>query len=219
MTEGQKVPHTVAIDFDGTLCEDNWPEIGEPIVVMIDAAKKMRENGSKLILWTCREGKFLDDALEWCKGYGLEFDAVNANIAERIEAYGNDSRKVGADEYWDDRSYNPSGMYSPFMQNCWKNYMKVLEAVLRGDIYADLCEYCKNYKPCPEDPKTCSDYIEGDECEFKGKQIKFHWSCQDLDFGDCNRLCETPCFGCIKNEWSSFELDYEKVEKKYGEKK
>lgn len=94
-----------AIDFDGYLCKDEWPDIGEPNMNVIAHFKHLRSIGNKLILWTCREGKTLKAAVEWCKGYGLEFDAVNANLPERIALYGTDPRKVGADYYCDDRNY------------------------------------------------------------------------------------------------------------------
>ena len=94
----------IAIDFDGCLCEWAWPEIGAPHMDVINAAVAEQENGAALILWTCRVGGLLEAAVDWCSSYGLEFDAVNANLPERIAAYKNDCRKVNADEYWDDRA-------------------------------------------------------------------------------------------------------------------
>ena len=94
----------IAIDFDGCLCENNWPEIGAPHMEVITAAIDEKNNGAALILWTCRVGEKLGEAVAWCAGFGLEFDAVNANLPERIAAYQNDCRKVCADEYWDDRA-------------------------------------------------------------------------------------------------------------------
>ena len=93
-----------AIDFDGTLCTDAYPEIGEPKQDIINFCKARKAEGHKLILWTCREGCLLADALLWCKKHDLEFDAVNENLKERIEQYGTDPRKIGADFYVDDRN-------------------------------------------------------------------------------------------------------------------
>lgn len=105
----------IAIDFDGCLCTDEYPEIGKPIWEIINQAKRLREKGACLILWTCRSGKDLEAAVEACRGWGLEFDEVNANPQFRIDLYGgNDCRKVGADEYWDDRSVfmgGPAGVW------------------------------------------------------------------------------------------------------------
>ena len=64
----------------------------------------MQRQGVKFILWTCREGKLLEDAVAWCKERGLIFDSVNDNLPERIEQYASNCRKVSADEYWDDRA-------------------------------------------------------------------------------------------------------------------
>lgn len=96
--------YVIAIDFDGTLCTENFPNIGEPKWDTIVAALMEQGKGSKLILWTCRTGALLDEAVKWCARIGLKFDAVNENLPERIEYYGSDCRKIGANEYWDDRA-------------------------------------------------------------------------------------------------------------------
>lgn len=94
----------IAIDFDGTLCENKYPEIGEPIAEVIELAKKRQSKGAGLILWTCREGELLQEAIDWCKTHELEFDAINESLPEWKEMFGNDPRKIGASEYWDDRA-------------------------------------------------------------------------------------------------------------------
>jgi len=94
----------IAIDFDGCLCENKWPDIGEPNWPVINQAKAEQQAGAGLILWTCRAGERLADAVQFCKSCGLEFDAVNDNLPERTAAYGANPRKVNADEYWDDKA-------------------------------------------------------------------------------------------------------------------
>ena len=94
----------IAIDFDGCLCTDAWPEIGRPYMDVISKAKHEQENGAALILWTCREGKLLRDAVNAAARWGLTFDAVNDNIREMKARYNNNPRKIGATEYWDDRA-------------------------------------------------------------------------------------------------------------------
>ena len=94
----------IAVDFDGTLFETDYPRIVRPILPVIEMAKKRREADDKLILWTCREGAELDSAVEACRAFGLEFDAVNDNLPEAKAEWGNNPRKVAADEYWDDRN-------------------------------------------------------------------------------------------------------------------
>ena len=93
-----------AIDFDGTLCENAWPEIGEPKQSIIDYCKDLHIHGHKLILWTCRERELLMQAVAWCAEHGLWFDAINSNLPERMKEWGTDPRKIGADFYLDDRS-------------------------------------------------------------------------------------------------------------------
>lgn len=94
-----------AVDFDGTLCRDRYPEIGEPRTAVIHFVKRLRAQGDKLILWTCRSGDDLEAAVAWCEALGLTFDAVNDNLPENIARYNNNCRKVNADYYIDDRNF------------------------------------------------------------------------------------------------------------------
>lgn len=114
--ESIPIPHEIrnkiiAVDFDGTLCENKWPEIGEPnrgLIEFLIFAKKTY--GTKLILWTCRSGDRLLEAVNWCMGYGLIFDAVNKNLPEIIEQFGEDTRKINADLYIDDKACSIFGL-------------------------------------------------------------------------------------------------------------
>lgn len=103
----KSLPQIIAVDFDGTLCEECWPEIGNPNLKLIGELIYRRSLGDKLILWTCRTGLPLAQAIKWCKNYGLSFDAVNENLPEIIEKYGSESRKISADIYIDDKSQKP----------------------------------------------------------------------------------------------------------------
>lgn len=94
----------IAVDFDGTLCRNAWPEIGAPNERLIVLLKDRHRHGVKLILWTCREGEMLDAAVRWCAERGLTFDALNENLPERIAQYGGDCRKISADLYIDDKA-------------------------------------------------------------------------------------------------------------------
>jgi len=96
-----------AVDFDGVCCTSAYPDIGEPNVVLIEYLKALRAQGNKLILWTCRDGVLLWKALVWCAHRGLIFDAHNANLPERIDMFGSDPRKIGADVYIDDHAVTP----------------------------------------------------------------------------------------------------------------
>lgn len=98
-------PEVYAVDFDRTLnLAQKYPELGKPNMKLIEMLIKCRAAGDKVILWTCREGQLLDDAVEYCRKYGLEFDAINDNIQENKDRWENNTRKVFADFYIDDRN-------------------------------------------------------------------------------------------------------------------
>ena len=77
----------IALDFDGTLCENAWPGIGAPKWPVIRAALEEQRQGALLILWTTREGEALDEALAWCKDVGLNLDGVNTSAQSWKDAY------------------------------------------------------------------------------------------------------------------------------------
>lgn len=94
---------TIAVDFDGTIVENRYPEIGKPILFAFESLKKLQEEGHRLILWTYRHGVKLDEAVEFCKKNGLEFYCVNKSYPE--EEFDNSiSRKILADIFIDDRN-------------------------------------------------------------------------------------------------------------------
>ena len=94
----------IAVDFDGTLCKNKWPEIGKANKEMITYLKDRQANGDKLILWTCRVDDMLKNAISWSAEQGLVFDAVNENLPEIVASFGTDTRKIFANEYIDDRN-------------------------------------------------------------------------------------------------------------------
>lgn len=105
MSKFADLPLIVAVDFDGTLCTDNYPYIGKPKPEMISLIKAYQNHGWKVVLWTCRNGDALVEAVAWCKEQGLTFDSVNTNIPEVIALFGGDTRKVFADRYIDDKNH------------------------------------------------------------------------------------------------------------------
>lgn len=97
----------IAVDFDGTLCENAWPYIGAPKWDVIRYVQAAKGRGDQLILWTNRSGEQLEEAVAWCKNRAITFDAVNENLPEVIERFGGDTRKVFANIYLDDRAVSP----------------------------------------------------------------------------------------------------------------
>lgn len=95
----------IAVDFDGTIVEHKYPAIGKERPFAIETLKRLRDDHHKLILWTVREGRLLEEALAFCRDKGLEFYAVNRDYPEEAEERNNHfSRKLKADLFIDDRN-------------------------------------------------------------------------------------------------------------------
>ncbi len=95
----------IAVDFDGTIVEHRYPEIGKERPFATATLRKLIEDGHRLILWSVREGELLDQAVEWCKKRGVVFYAVNRDFdedtPERNSSY---SRKLKVQMFIDDRN-------------------------------------------------------------------------------------------------------------------
>ena len=94
----------LAIDFDGTIVEDAYPSIGKPKIFAFETLKKLQSEGYRLILWTYRHGKSLEEAVEFCRKNGIEFYAVNSSFEGEIFDDETQSRKIDADLFIDDRN-------------------------------------------------------------------------------------------------------------------
>ena len=94
----------LAIDFDGTIVDDAFPSIGKPKIFAFETLKRLQLDGYRLILWTYRHGKFLDEAVEFCRNNGIEFYAVNSSFEGEIFDSETQSRKIDADLFIDDRN-------------------------------------------------------------------------------------------------------------------
>jgi hypothetical protein len=94
----------IAVDFDGTIVEHEYPEIGAPIPFAVEVLRKLQqEEHHTLILWTMREGKLLQEALDYCEQNGVKFYAANKNYPEEDFQMG-DARKLAVDLFIDDRN-------------------------------------------------------------------------------------------------------------------
>ena len=95
----------IAVDFDGTIVEHRYPAIGRELPFAIETLKKLAKEGHRLILWTVREGRLLEEAVQFCRERGLEFYAVNRDYPEEEKNKNNHfSRKLKADLWIDDRN-------------------------------------------------------------------------------------------------------------------
>lgn len=110
----------IAVDFDGTIVEHKYPKIGKEIPFAIQTLKMLQQHGFRLILWTSRHNKELDEAVRFCKTKEIEFYAVNKNYPE--EKYDNkSSRKIIADVYIDDRNFGGIPSWGEIYNNLIKN--------------------------------------------------------------------------------------------------
>ena len=103
----------IAVDFDGVLCEDKFPDIGAPKYGVISAIRQLIDDGHEVVLWTTRNGSELTKAVEWCTDRGLHFCNVNgpapSNAKAYKDVYATESRKIYADVYIDDHNIDLYG--------------------------------------------------------------------------------------------------------------
>ncbi|QIK55646.1 hypothetical protein G7050_14890 [Dysgonomonas sp. HDW5A] len=92
----------IAVDFDGTIVEHEYPKLGAPIPFAIDTLLKLQKDGHVLILWTVRDGALLQEAIDYCAKKGLTFFAANKNYPEEDPTRA--SRKLTAELFIDDRN-------------------------------------------------------------------------------------------------------------------
>lgn len=107
----------VAVDFDGTIVENKFPDIGKPKLFAFETLKAMQQKGMLLILWTVRKEKELDEAIVFCRANGVDFYAVNANYPEE-QFDAEVSRKIEADVFIDDRNIGGFVGWS----NVWQDF-------------------------------------------------------------------------------------------------
>jgi hypothetical protein len=94
----------LAVDFDGTVVEDRYPEIGKPLPFAIDTLKRLHADGHRIVLWTFRHGRPLRNAVEFLESQGVQLYAVNQSFPEESEQLDGYSRKIHADWFIDDRN-------------------------------------------------------------------------------------------------------------------
>ncbi|MFV0305335.1 MAG: BT0820 family HAD-type phosphatase [Moheibacter sp.] len=96
--------YLIAVDFDGTIVKDAYPKIGKPMLFAFESLKELQIQGHRLVLWTYRHGKALEEAVEFCHENGIEFYAVNSSFEGEIFEIEKQSRKIHADLFIDDRN-------------------------------------------------------------------------------------------------------------------
>lgn len=138
----------IAVDFDGTIVEHMYPEIGKEIPFATETLKMLIKENHQIILWSVREGKLLDDAINWCRDRGVEFYAINKDFPEEDTSKNQQfSRKIKADVFIDDR--NLGGL---------PDWGVIYRMISENKTYRDIIE---------EEVKQSIDYVPEKESFFK----------------------------------------------------
>lgn len=121
----------IAVDFDGTIVEHRYPEIGEERPFAIETLKRLIDDRHQLILWSVREGEMLQEAVEWCRERGVEFYAVNRDYPEEtLKNNQHFSRKIKADLFIDDRCLGG-------LPDWWTIYRMISKGLSWNDMIAE----------------------------------------------------------------------------------
>ncbi|MBO5882665.1 MAG: hypothetical protein J6Q21_05445 [Alistipes sp.] len=89
----------IAVDFDGTCVEHEYPAIGLEVEGAVDVLRALNKRGHRIILYTMRSGDKLNAAVKWFEDRKIELWAVNRNPEQEEWT---ESPKVFADLYIDD---------------------------------------------------------------------------------------------------------------------
>lgn len=136
--ENKKTIMTIAVDFDGTIVEHRYPDIGKELPFATQTLRMLIEHRHKLILWTVREGQLLEDAVEWCRKRGVEFYAINKDFPEEVEGKNRSfSRKLKADVWIDDRNVGGLPDWGTIYQMISerKTYEQILNERLGSEVH------------------------------------------------------------------------------------
>lgn len=130
----------IAVDFDGTIVEDRYPEIGTEQPFATETLRMLIRDRHQLILWTVREGRCLEEAIEWCRERGVEFYAVNKDYPEEeISKNNHYSRKIKADFFIDDRGIGGLPEWGEIYQIISEG--KTFEDIIRSKISNSLSSH------------------------------------------------------------------------------
>ncbi len=123
----------IALDFDGTVVTHEYPYIGEDIGA-VPVLKELTAAGHKLILFTMRSGKLLDEALAWFKRNGIELYAVNENPEQTSWT---SSVKVHANMYIDDCALGCPIRFEDGIRRPFVDWQKVREILAYNRVIAE----------------------------------------------------------------------------------
>lgn len=94
----------IAVDFDGTISRGKYPAIDGEQPYAGEVLRKLHEQGHYIIIWTCRCGAPLLDAINWLVAHNIPFNRINDHNPENLAKYGEGGKKVYAHCYIDDKN-------------------------------------------------------------------------------------------------------------------
>ena len=167
----------IAVDFDGSLVDHQFPNIGPPVPGAVSWLKRLVEHGAQLILWTMRcdseERAYLTEAVDWCREQGIELFGINRDPDQDAWSY---SPKAYAEVYVDD-----SALGCPLRANAdpngrlmadWSRIGPVLLMALTGEqlaLFTDtqsrveraLADWTSQQKPAHQPPPATKEHADG----------------------------------------------------------
>lgn len=112
----------VAVDFDGTVVDHRYPDVGPTLPLAVEKLKEMTTSGIKIILWTMRSGKELEDAVNWYKQHDIPLFGINKNPQQR---HWTSSPKAYAHLYIDDAAFGAPLMQQAHMHRPGIDWSKI----------------------------------------------------------------------------------------------
>ena len=94
----------ISVDFDGTIARSDFPTILGEVPYAVEVINRLKSEGHYIIINTCRAGDDLTNAVNWLLNEGIPFDRVNDNHPDNIRQFNNNTRKINADIYIDDKN-------------------------------------------------------------------------------------------------------------------
>ena len=130
----------ICIDFDGTIVDHCYPEIGREAPKALHWLTRLQNHGARLILFTMRSdtrlgGRLLSDAVDFLESNGIKLYGVNKNPDQ---AGWTESPKAYADIYVDDAAFGcplikPKGFSRPCVD--WETVgPRLMEMLLRQSM-------------------------------------------------------------------------------------
>jgi len=124
-------PEVIAIDFDGTVVDHRYPDVGSDVPCAVDTIRELVDNRHKIILWTMRSGQELDAAVQWYADRKIPLFGVNTNPSQFIWTT---SPKAYAYLYIDDAALGCPLMASPTSNRSFVDWAEVREMLFHKGL-------------------------------------------------------------------------------------